>query len=96
MALAGADEIWLGGERLKGRAQMVQNYLDSGRSDQYAYATPDEVGCHGMPALLMELPYVDLSTLFVVPVAHAVLYGLVKDFLNIIFGPLPKGNLFYK
>ena len=44
------------------------------------------VGCHGTGLLIKHLPYVDYFTIFQIPVAHSLLYGLVKDFLNHVFG----------
>ncbi len=41
-----------------------------------AEITPGQVGSHGVSLFVRELSYVDF---FLVPVAHAALYGVVKD-----------------
>ena len=43
-------------------------------------ALPNDVGSHGMSPFVRELGYVDYNNLFVVPIAHAGLLGVVKDF----------------
>lgn len=75
--------IQLSGAQLKARAQLK----DNGRSGVCVgrlTTDPKKAGCHGTPVLLKYLEYIDLRTLFLIPVAHCILYGLLKDFLRII------------
>lgn len=39
------------------------------------------VGVHGS-TLFARLPYVDLQNVWIVPICHALLYGVVKDFVS--------------
>ena len=65
-------------------------------------AQPTEVGCHGISPLVgtarlqecnpLGLPYVDYNDLWIVPIAHASLLGLVKDFWKALLGPVKKGQ----
>jgi hypothetical protein len=43
---------------------------------------PTDQGCHGTSPFVEALDYVDYNNLFVVPIAHAGLLGVVKDFWN--------------
>ena len=43
-----------------------------------------QAGCHSMSPVVKLLPYVDYNNLFLVPICHALLYGSVKTFLNLI------------
>ena len=49
-------------------------------------STASASGCHGTGLLIKYLPYVNYFSLYQIPVAHALLYGLVKDFLNHVLG----------
>ena len=49
------------------------------------------VGCHG-PSVFAQLPYMLYTTFFVLPLYHALLYGVARDFLNAIFSPFEKGE----
>lgn len=61
-----------------------------------------EVGCHGISPLVgtallkhnnpVGLSYVSYNDLWIVPVAHASLLGLVKDFWKALLGPVKKGQ----
>jgi hypothetical protein len=46
----------------------------------YGDRLPADVGSHGTSPFVRELDYVNYTNLFVVPVAHAGLLGVVKDF----------------
>ena len=50
-----------------------------------SYEQSSEKYCcwHSVP--FAKLPYVDLQHLFVVPIGHALLYGVVENFLGFIF-----------
>jgi hypothetical protein len=49
-------------------------------------------GCHGLSLLVKHLPYVDYNRVHKVPVAHALLLGVVKDFWKLLLSPTPKGQ----
>ena len=42
---------------------------------------------------LLRLPYVDAKTLWIIPIAHAFLYGVVKDFVGAILAPGSRGQV---
>lgn len=46
--------------------------------------TPANYGTHGSSKLLTALPYLDANNVWVIPIAHALLYGVVKDFWNLL------------
>ena len=48
-------------------------------------AAPSEAGCHGS-SCLAALPYVHMNNLRLIPFAHALLYGVLKDFLHYMLG----------
>ena len=50
---------------------------------------PKHIGCHGTSILLKALPYIQPGNFFLVPFAHALLYGVVKDFWGRL---LPKNT----
>ena len=41
---------------------------------------PKDIGCHGTSLLVKALPYIQPGNFFGLPFAHALLYGVVKDF----------------
>ncbi|GAX75661.1 hypothetical protein CEUSTIGMA_g3105.t1 [Chlamydomonas eustigma] len=55
----------------------AQKYMQSERNDESA----KQLGCKGVSLFAM-LEYIDLSTLFLVPIAHSLLYGVVSNFVN--------------
>ena len=69
-ALCGAPETKLSHKKQRNRAKMV----DKKKVD----AT--NVGSHGLSCIVEELPYCHYNDVFVVPIAHAGLCGVVKDF----------------
>eukprot|EP00798_Chlamydomonas_sp_ICE-L_P009243 gene9243-16393_t len=50
-------------------------------------------GCKGLCVLPLILPYVDYNNFFIVPAAHALLYGVVKSFVQHMFRTIPKGEV---
>lgn len=46
--------------------------------------TPKKAGRRGVSAIIRALPYTHYANLFVVPVAHALLLGIVKTFWNTV------------
>jgi hypothetical protein len=53
---------------------------------------PTDVGCHGRSIFVKHLSYVDYNNLFVVPIAHAGLLGVVKDFWTHVLAATPRGE----
>eukprot|EP00798_Chlamydomonas_sp_ICE-L_P001205 gene1205-32547_t len=51
---------------------------------------PRTAGCHGLSMVVHVLPYVDYNNFFLVPVAHALLFGVVKGFVKHLYRPIPK------
>jgi hypothetical protein len=47
-------------------------------------------GCHGVSSIPRTLPYVSYNNVFLLPLVHALLHGVVKDFLRFILRPLPS------
>ena len=57
---------------------------------------PAEAGCHGVSPLIELLPYADYNNLFLVPICHALLYGSVRTFLNLVIpGKAPAQPQWY-
>ena len=55
-------------------------------------AQPSEAGCHGS-SCLAALPYVHMNNLRLIPLAHALLYGMLKDFLHYLLGTKTRDAL---
>lgn len=53
---------------------------------------PKLAGCHGLSLLVKYLKYVDYNNIHRVPVAHALLLGLVKDLLNLLLCKSARGE----
>ena len=47
-------------------------------------------GCKGRSILSLILPYISLATVFLVPIAHCLLYGVVASFVGHILRPITK------
>jgi hypothetical protein len=50
----------------------------------------NEAGCKGLSPFVELLEYVDYNTIHLVPIAHALLYGVVADFVDHALRPYPK------
>jgi hypothetical protein len=55
-------------------------------------ALPVQVGCHGMAQFVETLSYTSYANLWNLPIAHAGLYGGVKNFWNFGFEKKRKGE----
>jgi hypothetical protein len=62
--------------RLSHDAQMLRAQEVEGR-----IKAANTAGCHGVSIVCSTLPYTDYNNVWVVPVAHALLYGVAKDFV---------------
>lgn len=62
------------------RGQRVADGLDAAQT----------AGCHGVPGALSIRPYTSANNLCIVPVAHAMLYGVVAAFVGYVLRPMPK------
>lgn len=49
-------------------------------------------GCHGTSPLVKHLDYVDYCNVWLVPIAHAFLFGLVKDFWSLLLSKSKRGE----
>lgn len=49
-------------------------------------------GCHGRSIITKYLPYADYNNVHIVPVAHAMLLGVVKDFWSLLLCKTPQGQ----
>mmetsp|Transcript_4818 Transcript_4818/g.14618 ORF Transcript_4818/g.14618 Transcript_4818/m.14618 type:complete len:332 (-) Transcript_4818:1287-2282(-) len=61
------------------RAQLVEAKM----------CAPEIAGCKGH-SVFATLPYFHYTNFFVIPLFHAFLYGVVRDFLDAIFSPISK------
>lgn len=68
----------------------IDHAWQSSRADAVADDGVDgvTVGCNGRSTLIKELPYLDYQNTFVVPVPHAALLGVVKDFWSFLLRPM--------
>ena len=55
----------------------------TGKSIEFVKVASQLLGCQNENPLA-ELPYLDLSCLFPVPIGHQLLFGVVRDFVNFI------------
>lgn len=68
------------------RAAYVEESIVDGRHDEELAGM---MGCKGACVLHKALPYLDYNNFFLLPIAHAMLFGMVKDAMNLFLG---KGN----
>lgn len=53
-----------------------------------------EVGCHGISPVLKHLDYADHNNIWIIPMAHALIYGAVKFFRRLLLtGPSAGAHL---
>ena len=50
-------------------------------------------GCHETSQLVRHLHYVDYNNVWLVPIAHAFLFGLVKDFWHLLLSSTKRGEI---
>jgi len=50
--------------------------------------TSSELGCKGMSFFINKVHYLSYNNFFIVPIAHALLYGVVKKFIEHLFRPI--------
>ena len=67
------------------RAELLAN--DKGKKGDEAHKY---YGCKGEPLLSQILLYVCLDTLFLVPIAHALLYGVIASFVGYAYRKIAK------
>lgn len=53
---------------------------------------PSHVGCNGWSAIPKRLEYVDYSRIFILPVAHMLLHGLVPGFWKYLLQKVSRGE----
>ena len=73
----------LSAQQQKNRADMAENI------EQYAGMFPGltKQGSHGLSQFAKKLDYILPANFFLVPFAHALLYGLLKDFWGVLLPP---------
>ncbi len=49
------------------------------------------VGCHGYSPIMRALSYLDYNNFWIIPMAHALLYGVVKGFWKLILSKPEPG-----
>lgn len=51
-----------------------------------------QLGCNGASPIINSLGYADYKNIFPVPVAHLLLLGVTKSWLNCLFADIPRGK----
>ena len=69
------------------RAAYVEESVVSGRCDEERASM---MGCKGACVLHKALPYLHYNNFFLLPIAHAMLFGMVKDAMNLFLGKADK------
>ncbi len=55
------------------------------RAANHPHGQPGKVlGCHGWSPIMKALPYLDYNNFWIIPMAHALLYGVVRSFWKLI------------
>jgi hypothetical protein len=67
------------GIQLDSKEQLVRAQLVEGQR-----VKPSQIGCHGMAQIVKELPYTSYVDLWILPVDHAALFGVVKGFWHLV------------
>ncbi len=67
------------------RADAAVDHLKKGAAEQHVH---DCFGCKGMP-VWAHLPYVDINNLFLVPIMHSLLLGVLKRFWSLMLCKQP-------
>jgi hypothetical protein len=80
MALFGAEEL----EKTDEQARAAADRVESGT------ATQKQEGYSGVSYLHKRLPYLSHKHFWEMPVAHAVLKGIVENFVDLVLQPFPK------
>lgn len=88
-ALKYAGDTCVTEEEQRRRAREVQAASSSGAAA--AERAAQRLGCHGPSPLVEGLPYGSYD-MFCLPVAHALLLGLVKDILSLMFSSGKRGE----
>ena len=55
-------------------------------------AKASQLGCNGVSPILQDLEYADYKNIFPLPVAHLLLFGVTKSWLNCLFADTPRGK----
>lgn len=88
--LYGGQGMFMNDPRLKLKAREI---MDKAIASVDASATQrKKLGFKGCSILARKLPYVSYRSLWLVPVAHALLYGVTKAFLRYMLRPFPADD----
>ena len=55
-------------------------------------ARAKDAGCHGWSLPFKYLDYLDYNNLWVIPMSHALVYGVMKGFWKLLLTPPPSGT----
>ena len=80
LALFGAEEL----QKTDAQALAAAERVVSRQS------TPKQEGYTGVSYLHKMLPYLSHINFWLMPVAHAVLKGVIENFVNLVLQPIPK------
>lgn len=59
------------------------------RPQMHATGAPAKLeGCNGLSLVIEKLPYADYNNIWIIPIAHTLLFGLVASFVSHIFRPV--------
>lgn len=91
-ALCGDPCTHLSSAMQQARANLVEGTTRDAEGQPVEPAHPSDMGCSGTSAFAAHLDYVDYNNLFVVPIAHAGLCGVVKDFWKLVLSTSARGQ----
>lgn len=88
--LHGGEGMFMNDPRLKLKAREIKHRALS--SVGASVAQRQKLGFKGCSILARKLPYVSYKSLWLVPVAHALLYGVAKGFVRYLLRPFPADD----
>jgi hypothetical protein len=92
--LAGDETLFLNHTQQKARANVAEKAKRELREQGKSF-DPGVYGCKGQCVFVKYLDYVSYSSFFILPIYHAMLYGVCKDFWNLCYphaGSAPASN----
>ena len=66
--------------------------MERGGLVQQGVKQPSDVGCHGISCISAALPYVDASTIWVLPPGHMLLHGIGKGLWKCLLLTVARGQ----
>ena len=80
LAMFGDEDL----QKTDAQARAAAERVESGESTQ------KQEGYSGVSYLHKRLPYLSHISFWIMPIAHAVLKGIVENFVNLVLQPFPK------